>query len=319
MFFKNATLFRIAPALLQGIVTAPAATDGAAPAASPLLAGLADCTLKPIGPMELSTYGFVPPFGGEHDALAQQVGNHVLVTLAGEHKIIPPSSVNALLAKRCAEIEQKEGRRPGGRTRKRLKDEIVTDLLPKALVKPSRVDAILDIEQGFIAVDTTSRKVAEQVVSELRRALGSLPALPLNAEAAPRAVLTAWVAGEELPEGVTMGDEVEMRDPADNGAVVKCKGQELASDEVAKHLEAGKQVTRLALVIDDRMSFTFDEGLTVRKIRLLDTALESYDPADLDSLHEELQARLTLMGGELRRLFEVLEPAFDLSAAEEAA
>lgn len=318
MFFKNATFFRIAPALLQSIVAASEQHgEQSFEMRAPLLVeGLAECTLKPVGPLELSTYGFVPPFGSDTELLAQTIGNHVLVTLAGEHKIIPPSSVNALLGKKIAEIEAKEGRRPGGRTRKRLKDEIVTELLPKALTKPSRTSAILNTEHGYIAVDTTSRKVAEQVVSEIRRALGSFPAVPLNAEVSPRSVLTAWVGGEELPEGLSMGDEVEMRDPADGGAVVKCKGQELASDEIATHLESGKQVTRLALNLNDHVSFSFDENLTVRKLRLLDGAVDSLESTERDDLQAELQARLTLMGAELEQLFLTLEPAFDLSAAE---
>jgi len=318
MFFKNATLFRIAPAILQGIVAASEQrAEQSFEMRAPLLAeGLAECTLKPIGPLELSTYGFVPPFGDDTEALMQNIGNNVLVTLAGEHKIMPPSSINALLKKKCDDLEAKEGRRPGGRTRKRLKDEIITELLPKALTKPSRTSAILNTEHGFIAVDTTSRKVAEQVVSEIRRALGSFPALPLNAEVAPRSVLTNWVAGEELPEGLSMGDEVELRDPTDGGAVIKCKGQELQSDEIAKHLESGKQVTRLALNLNDHVAFSFDEGLTLRKIRLLDGAVDALESTEREDLQAELMARLTLMGAELEGIFLMLEPAFDLSSAE---
>ena len=129
--------------------------------------------------------------------------------------------VNDLLQKKLAEIEEKEGRKPGGRTRKRLKDELITELLPRAFVRPVRSDALLDGQLGVIAVDTSSRKSAENVVSEVRRALGSFPALPLNAEVAPRAILTGWLAGDALPDGLALGDECELRDPTDTGAVVK--------------------------------------------------------------------------------------------------
>src|SRR3546814_13735843 len=108
------------------------------------------------------------------------------------------------------------------------------------------------------------------VCSEVRRALGSFPALPLNAEVAPRSILTGWVAGEPLPDGLALGDECELRDPVDQGAVVKCQRQELQGDEISKHLEAGKQVTRLALTLDDHVSFVLGEDLGVRKFKLLD-------------------------------------------------
>jgi recombination associated protein RdgC len=224
--------------------------------------------------------------------------------------------VNDMLAKKLDEIEQKEGRKPGGRTRKRIKDELITDLLPRAFVKPSRTDALLDLEHGIVVVDTSSRKNGENVVSEIRRALGSFPALPLNAEVAPRNVLTGWIAGEPLPEGLSLGDECELRDPIDQGAIVKVQRMELQSDEIAKHLESGKQVTRLALMLDDHVSFVLGEDMVVRKFKLLDGAVDQLESTEREDLRAELDARFALMSGEVKRLFTVLEKALKLSKAE---
>jgi recombination associated protein RdgC len=131
--------------------------------------------------------------------LAARQRDAIWLTVGGEDRLLPGAVVNDMLAKKLEEIEQKEGRKPGGRTRKRIKDELITDLLPRAFVKPSRTDALLDLEHGVVVVDTSSRKSGENVVSEIRRALGSFPALPLNAEVAPRSVLTGWIAGEPCP------------------------------------------------------------------------------------------------------------------------
>src|SRR5690606_36576818 len=136
----------------------------------------------------------------------------------GEDRLLPGAVVNGMLARKLDEIEQKEGRKPGGRTRKRIKDELITDLMPRAIIKPSRTDALLDLEHGIAVIDTSSRTSAENVCCEIRRALGSCPALPLNAEVAPRSILTGWVAGEPLPDGLSIGDECELRDPVDQGA-----------------------------------------------------------------------------------------------------
>jgi len=75
----------------------------------------------------------------------------------------------------------------------------------------------------------------------------------VNAEVAPRSILTGWVAGEPLPEGLTIGDECELKDAADKGAVVKCQRQELLGDEIGKHLEAGKQVSKVYDTTPGRM------------------------------------------------------------------
>ena len=300
MFFRNLTLFRF-----------PTSLD-----ISNLETQLADCALKPVGPMELSSRGFVPPFGQHGEALVHGIGESLWLTVGGEDKLLPGAVVNDLLQKKLAAIEEKEGRKPGGRTRKRLKDELVTELLPRAFVRPVRSDALLDTTLGVIAIDTSSRKNAESVVSEIRRALGSFPALPVNAETAPRAILTGWIAGDALPDGLSLGDECELRDPSDSGAVVKIQRMELVGDEINKHLEAGKQVTRLALVLDDHVSFVLGEDLVVRKFKLLDGAVDQLESTDRDDIAAELDARFALMAGEFKRLFNVLEKAFKLSKAE---
>ena len=300
MFFRNLTLFRF-----------PTALD-----VSQLDELLPEAALKPVGPLELSSRGFISPFGRNEEALSHRIGDAIWLTVGGEDKILPSAVVNDLLAKKLQEIEEKEGRKPGGRTRKRLKDDLLHELLPRAFVRPTRTDALLVLEHGFIAVDTSSRKNGETVVSEIRRALGSFPALPLNAEVAPRSVLTGWIAGEPLPDGLALGEECELKDAMDGGAVVKCQHQELQSDEIAKHLEAGKQVTRLALTLDDHVSFVLGEDLVVRKLKFLEGAVDQLESTERDDLHAELDARFALLSGEVRRLFAVLEPALKLSKAD---
>ena len=151
-------------------------------------------------------------------------------------------------------------------------------------MRPVRTDALVDTQLGVIAIDTSSRKNAEGVVSEVRHALGSFPALPVNAEVAPRAILTGWIAGDPLPDGLVLGDECELRDPADSGAVVKIQHMELVGEEINKHLEAGKQVTRLALILDDHVSFVIGEDLIVRKFKLLDGAVDQLEASDTDDI-----------------------------------
>lgn len=300
MFFRNLTLFRF-----------PASLD-----LSGLDARLAECPLKPVGPLEMSSQGFVSPFGRDAEALSHRVDDAVWLTLGGEDKLLPAAVVNDLLGKKLAEMEEREGRKPGGRARRRLKEDLVHELLPRAFVRPTRTDAMLDLGHGVCIVDTSSRKAAEAVVSEIRHALGSFPALPLSAEVAPRAVLTGWIAGEPLPAGFSLGEECELRDPMDGGAVVKCQHQDLQSDEIAKHLESGKQASRLALTLDDHVSFVLGEDLVIRKLKFLDGVVDQLEGGAEYDLRAELDARFALMAGELKRLFAVLEPALKLSKAE---
>ena len=300
MFFRNLTFFRF-----------PTTHDF-----SRLDELLPEAALKPVGPLELSSRGFISPFGRGEDLLSHRIGDAIWLAVGGEDKILPGSVVNDLLAQKVAELEEREGRKLGGRARKRLKDDLLHELLPRAFVKSSRTDALLDLEHGFLAVDSSSRKSAEAVASEIRRALGSFPAIPPNAEVAPRSILTGWIAGEPLPEGLSLGEECELKDAMDGGAVVKAQNQELLSDEIAKHLEAGKQVTKLALVLDDHVSFVLGEDLVVRKLKFLEGAVDQLESTERDDLRAELDARFALLSGEVRRLFLVLESALKISKTD---
>jgi recombination associated protein RdgC len=302
MLFRNLTLFRFPSSLRLALE----AIDQHLPEAA----------LKPVGPLQLSSRGFVSPFGRGDDSLSHRVGNCILFTLGGEDKILPSAVVNEALAAKLDALREREGRNPGGRERKRLKDEVLTDLLPRAFVRPSRSNAYFDLDRGWLVVDTSSRKVAEQFVTAIREALGSFPALPVNAESSPRALLTAWVSGETIPKGFELGDEVELRDPVDSGAIVKCRRQDLDSDEITEHLKAGKQGFQLALTFDERLSFVIGEDIVVRKLKFLETATEALERDERDSLRAEIDATFALMSLELRRLLDRLEAEFSLSKAD---
>jgi recombination associated protein RdgC len=301
MFFRNLTLFRF-----------PTTLDF-----SQVNKLLPEVQLKPVGPLEMTSRGFISPFGrDEREVLSHRIAEFLWLTVGGEDKILPGSVVNDQLERKVAEVEEKEGRRLGGKARKRLKDDLIHELLPRAFVKASRTDAMLDLQHGYVAVDTSSRKTGENVMSEIRGALGSFPALPLNAEVAPRSILTGWIAGESLPEGLSLGESAELRDPIEHGGRVRVSDLELRSDEIDKHLEAGKQVTQLALVLDDHVSFVLGDDLVIRKLKFLDGALDQLENADQDGVRAELDARFALMSGEVRRLFLLLEQALQLSKAE---
>lgn len=303
MFFRNLSLFRFNPSLKKSFDD----IDDA----------LAECALKPVGPLEQMSRGFVSPFGRDQPALSHRVGPALWLTLGGEDRLLPSSVINDEVQRKLAQLEQREGRKLGGRARKRLKEDVVHELLPRAFVRPSRLNASIDLAQGVVAVDTSSRKAAEGFLTELRHALGSFPALPLNAELSPRALLTGWIAGEPLPAGFALGDECELKDPVDGGAIVKCQRQELLGDEIRKHLESGKQVSRLALVFDDHVSFVLGEDLVLRKLKFLDGAVDQLENTERDSLNAELDARFALMSAELARLFTALEKALKLSRPED--
>src|SRR5690606_28713423 len=124
MFFKNLTLFRFPSSLNKRIAD--------------IENQLGSKPLKPVGPLELSSRGFVSPFGRGEAALSHAVSQCTLVPLGGEDKLLRSAVVDAQLALQREAVTEAQGQRPGGAERKRIKEEVLTDLLPRGLARPSR-------------------------------------------------------------------------------------------------------------------------------------------------------------------------------------
>ncbi len=296
--FRNLTLFQL--------------PDTAIPTHQQLTESLDGARLRPPGPLELSTQGFVSPYGRNSDVLTHGIGAHTLLTLGSESRLLPSQVVNDALAEKLDTLEAERGRRPGGKERARLKDEVLTDLMPRAFIKAGRTDAWLDHTTGWLTIDTASKKSAEAVVHGLREALGSFPATPIAAQASARLILTAWMTGDALPDDFSLGDECELRDPGDDGAIVRCRRQDLGADEIREHINAGKQVAQLAVVYDGRLMFVLGEDLTLRKLRFSDVVNEQLGDIGGEDAIAELDARFALMTAEVERLQKRLEGLFDL-------
>lgn len=296
--FRNLTLFQL--------------PDNAIPTHQQLTDALDGARLRAPGPLELATQGFVSPYGRGSDVLTHGVGGHTLLTLGNESRILPSQVVGDALAEKLDKLEAERGRRPGGKERARLKDEVLTDLMPRAFIKSGRTDAWLDHTTGWLTIDTASKKNGEAVVHGLREALGSFPATPIAAQASARLILTAWMTGDALPDDFTLGDECELRDPGDDGAIVRCRRQDLSADEIREHINAGKQVAQLGVAYDGRLMFVLGEDLTLRKLRFSDVVNEQLGDIGGEDAIAELDARFALMTGEVERLHKRLEALFDL-------
>ena len=298
MWFRNLTLFRF--------------STGTATTLKTLESRLTGHRLRSCGPLELASHGFISPYGRNEEVLAHRVGTYALVTLGREDRLLPNSVIQEELATRLQKIAEKEGSRIGTKERKRLQEEVLTDLLPRAFTRLSKLNAYLAVKSGWLALDTASRKAAEEATSQLREALGSFPAVPMAAEESPRALMTDWLIRGKLPEGLALGDECELRDPAESGAVVRCRRQDLETGEVREHLKSGKQVFQLALIFEDRIGFVLGEDLTVRKLRFLDQVHDELGDTTPESPVAEMAALFALMTLELERLLAKFERWFGL-------
>lgn len=273
---------------------------------------------RSVGKMEPVSAGWSEPLGREGSQLVHVANGCFMICLRKEEKILPAAVVNELLAERALEIEEQEGRKVRRKERQNLKDEILLDMMPRAFSKNSRVFAYIHPGQGWLVVDAVNPAKAEELINLLRETLGTLPVVPITVSEAPSAIMTGWLLQGSGLADFAIEDECELRDPGEEGGIVRMRKQDLSSDEIRTHLDAGKIVTRLAMMFDERIAFVLDEKLLIKRLRFQDVVLDEAGEVDAETAAQRFDTDFVLMTMELSRFIPRLTEVFgglDESAA----
>jgi recombination associated protein RdgC len=262
--------------------------------------------------MEMLATGWAPPLGRAGTQLVHAANGYIMVCMRKEEKILPAGVIRQLLDDKVAQVEAAESREIYSREKRRMKEEIVVDLLPRALTRMSDLFAYIDTRNGLMIVDSPSATRAETLISLLRNTLGRFPATPVQVRHSSTEAMTRWLSGEGLPGDFHVLDECLLRHPDPEGGVISCRHQDLGAAEVRNHVRNGKYAVRLSLQWRERLSFVLHEDLSIRRLRFEDVIREAEaevddDPVaqfDLDfslmvlELSEFLPALLAALGGE---------------------
>jgi len=266
-------------------------------------------TFSPCGSQDMAQTGWVSPMGNRGEALAHEVNGQIVICARTEQKILPSPVVKQALDAKIEKLEAEQSRKLKKTEKDSLKDEVLHSLLPRAFSRFSQTFMWIDTVNNLIAVDCASAKKAEDTLALLRKSLGSLPVVPLTMEKPIELTLTEWVRGGDLPAGYDLMDEAELKALLEDGGVIRCKKQDLISDEIANHIEAGKVVTRLALDWQERIQFVIADDGSVKRLKFSDTLREQNDDIDREDFAQRFDADFTLMTGELAALIASLTDA----------
>lgn len=271
MWFRNLLMYRL--------------TQDLDISASDLESALASKPARACASQEMTTYGFAPPAGKGDAPLVRDTNGFWLIRCRKEERILPNSVINDALKEKVEEIEESQQRKVYKRERDQLKDEIVQTLLPRAFTRRKNTFAAIMPAEGLVLIDTATAKSAEDLLSTLREALGSLPIRPITTKVSPTVTMTEWLRGQENNAGgdFWLCDGALLRDTDEQGSIT-AKHQDLTSEEIRQHLDSGKNVTKLALAWKKDLSFVLDEGLVIRSLRFDDLLQErALDDAGKDS------------------------------------
>jgi len=270
----------------------------------------AEHSFTPCKSQELSRYGWVAPHPKMQESQVFSSTGAFLITAQKEDKLVPSSVVNQQLKDKVAIIEHQEGRKVYRKEQLTLKDEIILDLLPRAFSKYSQTSALIVPQQGFIAVDSSSYAKAEELLNLLRNSLDTLPIKLPDVNHSPGVMMSQWLSQENLIPAFKCLEECELKDQSGEGAVIKVKGQDLQCDEITMHLDAGKQVSKLALEWDESLSFILHEDLSVKRLKPTDQLATELNEENSDDPLARLDADTSRLTLELQKLLPQLLQAF---------
>lgn len=297
MWFKNVIFYRL--------------TDSFSYTQEQLQQKLQEQAYTPCKSQELSRYGWVSPCRLLDDMLAHEVHGMTMIAARKEEKILPSSVIKDAVSEKVAVIEQEQARKVYKKEKDQLKDEVVLDLLPRAFSRFQQTTALISPSQGWIAVDASSHKRAEELLSHLRGTLGSLPLTLPDVNQSPSAVMSNWLEhNDSIPEGFNIMDECELRDNVMEGGVIRIKGQQLEDEEFVAHLEAGKRVTKLALEWDEQIKIVLHDDLSIKRLKLTEQLQEKMADEAAEDEIAQFDADMVQMGLELAKLYPALIAAF---------
>lgn len=227
------------------------------------------------GATQMESAGWLAPRGEKHSPLIESVGGQWILKLCTETKAVPASVVRGELETRLDRVEAETGRRPKGKRAKELKEEIVHSLLPRAFPKRAQTPVWIDVRSRLAIVGASSAKKADAVVTKLVELLGGgIVMRPLQTELSPAAAMSHWLTTQEAPSGFSIDRDCELKQPDSEKATVRYARHTLEIAEVAEHIGQGKLPTQLALTWGGRVSFVLSESMALKKLKLLDVALE---------------------------------------------
>lgn len=270
----------------------------------------------PCGNQDMTKFGWISPLGKQAEVLVHEAQGQLLLCAKKEEKMLPASVIKDTLEEKIEAMEAEQGRALKKKEKEALKEEILHSLLPRAFTRSSQTFVWINPEENYLVVDAGSAKKADDVLSLLRKCTGSLPVIPFALQNPPEITMTEWLNEGSVPAGFALEDEAELRSALEHGGIIRCKEQDLVSEEIKGHLLADKLVTKLALNWSETVSFVLADDLSIKRLKFSEELREQNDDVVSENYAAKMDADFALMTGELSKFVPELVAALGGEKAE---
>ena len=254
--------------------------------------------IQPCSAMEMQRLGWISP-KEEGQPFVHTLGSQMLICLGVEKKLLPNTVITQFAKSRAVELEEQQGYKPGRKQMKQIKEAITDELLPRAFALRRKTYAWINPVAGIMVVDAANIAKADELIEMLIKSVDGIALTPLKTNTSPTAAMTSWLAGDELSSAFTVDRDCELRAAGEERATVRYVRHTLEAEEIAKHIKAGKEATRLAMTWSDKISFVLHENMQIKRIAALDILTDQAEGSDQEDVFD---ADFAMMTGELQKL-----------------
>lgn len=300
MWFKNARIYTIDLTEISEIFKNESAVEEA----------VEKCPFHPVSGNDISSVGFGPLFGPD-TAFTFETSGGYFFRLIEETKLLPASVVRDQLADLVLKKETELNRELKKNEKEVLKTALIGQLLSRAFATRRDMLVYVNPTHHLAAVSASSAKRAEKALAMLREAFSTFPAKVLQPRCAVDDRMTSWISKGELPERFSLGTDVVLKSTDDEGGVIRASREDLSSDEIGVHIQAGKVTTELQLMYRDALTLVLTSDIALKRLKPTDQYLERNLPEKSDDRAADLQAHLVLQGELMDELAQYLFEIFD--------
>jgi recombination associated protein RdgC len=291
MWFKNIRVYKL---------SAPLSTDP-----QQLDAALAEFEFVPCSGQEAVRTGFTFPLHASIKHYCQPMAQGWLFAVKRQEKVLPAAVINEELQPKIDVMAAELGRPLSRKEKQSLKEELIQTLLPRAFSRSTLTHGYYDTEHNWLVINTGGASKAEDILALLRKALGSLPALPWLDNHKLNSQLQLWLQNQALPEGFILGNDAELKAPDEDGAKVKFSNHVLSADDVQSHLQ-DKLVTKSALHQPEGLSLHVSDDSSIKGIKYHELLTGQNEEMGWEDLSLRLDADLLLMSSSLNKALKAI-------------
>ena len=270
---------------------------------------LVENVFRPCSSFDKSSLGWVSPLGREGEMLSHSIGEYTMVCAREQERLLPVSVLRDATEEKVAELEERQSRKVYRKERRQIQEDIYATLLPQAFVRNQQLFAYLAPRQNLLVIDTPSAPRAEALLNLLRDSLGSLPIAKPEVKRSPGDVMTRWLKEHKATHKFVIEHDCELYNPLDGSNVVRCKGQDLLTDELRAMLAADKRVKSLGVSWNNILSCIVHDDLSIKRLRFEGVSEESFGE-QVESGAQKFDQEFALMSMELAGFFKDVFAAF---------